>query len=281
MKRPTALLAAALEYAKTGFQVLPLHAIADGCCTCMKGKRCSSPGKHPRTAHGLKDATLDPKVIRRWWHRWPNANVGITTGDGLLVLDVDPRHGGRKTLLALERRHGKLPEIARALTGGGGFHLLLRYPKELTITNSASKLGDGLDVRADGGYVVVEPSIHASGRPYRWKSGSPPSTRAVPKAPAWLLDAISKREPKENARPDVGPVLGLAFKGVREGARNESLTRVVGYLVGRRVDPRLALLLCYCLNRIQFHPPLPTEEVLSVVHSISGREAVRRRGRHV
>lgn len=73
------LLEAALTYAATGLSVLPLHVPADGVCSCG-GNNCSSPGKHPRTRHGLEDATADPAVVADWWRRWPSANVGIRTG---------------------------------------------------------------------------------------------------------------------------------------------------------------------------------------------------------
>ena len=96
MSRHISLLQAALVYAKRGLPVLPLHAPDAGReCSCGKGK-CPSPGKHPRTAHGLKDATVDLVTINSWWSTWPTANIGIATGkaSGLVALDIDPRHGG-------------------------------------------------------------------------------------------------------------------------------------------------------------------------------------------
>ena len=83
----TQLLSWALGYAEAGFKVFPVHTIRDGCCTCSDAD-CGSPGKHPRTRNGLKDATLGPDQIERWWSQWPDANIGLRT-DGLLVLDYD------------------------------------------------------------------------------------------------------------------------------------------------------------------------------------------------
>ena len=90
-------LKAALDYAAMGWAVLPLHAVEKGRCTCGDAG-CGSPGKHPRTNHGLKDATSDPDTIRAWWAAWPDSNVGVRTGEesGIVVLDVDPRHGGSR-----------------------------------------------------------------------------------------------------------------------------------------------------------------------------------------
>jgi hypothetical protein len=73
------LVQAALEYARRGWRVLPLHSVIDGVCSCGD-KECGSPGKHPLTRNGSKDATVDEETIRRWWTEAPEANVGIATG---------------------------------------------------------------------------------------------------------------------------------------------------------------------------------------------------------
>ena len=77
---------------------------------------------------------------------------------GLLVLDVDPGSGGPESLAALERSYDPLPRTTRSRTGGGGVHVFFRYPAEKEVRNSAGWLGLGLDVRGEGGYVVVPPS---------------------------------------------------------------------------------------------------------------------------
>ena len=100
-------LTAALDYARRGWPVIPLHTLTADGCSC-RGE-CSSVAKHPRTEHGLKDATTDKETIRRWWQEWPDANVGVVAGaaSGLVVLDVDPRHGGDESLRELEEQHGR------------------------------------------------------------------------------------------------------------------------------------------------------------------------------
>jgi hypothetical protein len=186
---------AALWYAAAfGWPVFPVHTVnAKGDCTCSAGANCSKrPGKHPRTKNGLTDATTDLQTIREWWKKWPSANVGVATGAGagFFVADVDPDKGGKKSLSDLERRHEKLPETKTALTGGGGLHHLFKHPG-VKIKNSESELGAGLDVRGDGGYIVVAPSKHISGKRYQWRDGAP-----ITDAPDWLLALLAKPEDK-------------------------------------------------------------------------------------
>ena len=113
------MLDAALAYAGRRWPVFPVHSIRDGRCTCGCAD-CDSPGKHPRTAHGHTEGTTSEEQIRAWWGQWPDANVGIVTGEasGLVVLDVD-LPGGDVSLEALEDTHGALPETLEATTGGG------------------------------------------------------------------------------------------------------------------------------------------------------------------
>ncbi len=156
----SALLEGALDLARRGLRVFPLHtavALGDGRFVCACGHlKCNSPAKHPlpRLApNGLRSASLSEAKVRHWWYVVPQANVGLVTGD-VIVLDVDPRHGGDCSLEALERQHGELPPTWRALTGGGGLHIYFS-PPAVDIPNSVGVLAPGLDVRGDGGYVVA------------------------------------------------------------------------------------------------------------------------------
>ena len=163
----------ALALAAKGFQVFPCHTpqfTADRVrCSCKKTS-CGNVGKHPRTLHGFKDATTDPDQIRKWWEMWPEANLAIATGDPVVVLDVDPRHGGDESFRDLEQEHGKLPVTVVVKTGGGGWHHWFRPPDGIEIRNSEGVVGPGLDVRGVGGYALVPPSLHASGSRYTWTS---------------------------------------------------------------------------------------------------------------
>ncbi|MCH8852607.1 MAG: bifunctional DNA primase/polymerase [Planctomycetes bacterium] len=151
---------AAIFYAgEYGWPVFPCHHIISGRCSCGRND-CDSPGKHPRTAHGVKDASTEPEQIEKWWDAWPGSNIGIATGkaSGLTVLDLDPRNGA--DLDSIKR----LPETPRASTGGGGAHLFFkcaegRVPKAIA---------PGYDLKSDGGYVIGPPSNHISGGQYEW-----------------------------------------------------------------------------------------------------------------
>lgn len=224
----TSLSAAAL--ARRGWPVLACHAGFP--CSC--GTACASPGKHPRTRRGLHDATLELAEIRRWWRRWPEANLAVRTGArpagaGVVVLDVDPGHGGEASLAALVAEHGPLPATLEVATGGGGRHLWFAHPGA-TVPNSAGRLGPGLDVRGDGGYVVVPPSRHPAGPRYRWRPAP------VATLPAWLHGLMLPPPPRPRtgppalARPGAWAAAALAdeaagVRGAPEGVRNDTLNR--------------------------------------------------------
>jgi len=153
----SAVLDNALGYAAQSWLVLPLHSVQGGVCTCRKRSTCPNAGKHPRTRHGAKDGTTNGKRIWEWWLRWPGANVGVATGaeSGLIVLDIDPRNRGDGTFDGLRDRYGELPEGPIARTGGGGRHLLFRYPGERV----RGSLGPGVDVQGDGKLIVAPSSF--------------------------------------------------------------------------------------------------------------------------
>jgi hypothetical protein len=173
---------AALAYASRGWAVLPCHEPARrGGCSCGRAD-CASPAKHPRTRRGLNDASNDPETVMAWWQRWPSANVALRTGaaSGLVVIDVDPAHGGDASLARLVADHGPLPATLTVATGSGGRHYYFAHPGH-PVRNSASVLGPGLDVRGDGGYVVAPPSRHMSGGVYQWANET-----GLAALPAWL-----------------------------------------------------------------------------------------------
>ena len=118
------------------------------------------PNKKPFTKNGFKDASSDPEQVRKWWTQHPNALVGMPTGgNGLFVLDVDVhKDDGFASLAALEKTHGALPAGPYVDTPSSGRHYYFRAPLERIPGCSASKIGPGLDIRGEGGYVIVPPS---------------------------------------------------------------------------------------------------------------------------
>lgn len=227
-------LGAALAYAERGWHVLPCHyafrSTADEPrCSCGRND-CGNIGKHPLTPNGLTNATTDPQVIGGWWRRWPLANVAIATGErsGCFAVDVDPRHGGNKSFADLMDEYGEPPETVEAKTGGGGSHLLFIHPGFKVMNDSMGKrLGPGLDVRGDGGYILVAPSNHASGNCYEWVAMLAPDECQLSVAPDWILSRV-KEQPKpqpsdrkfeptkdETARHWLGKYLAKASHGNR------------------------------------------------------------------
>jgi Bifunctional DNA primase/polymerase, N-terminal len=161
---------AALSYAELGWSVIPLYEVhqVDGewQCSCRKGAGCGSPGKHPRTKNGCKDGTTDKNQIENWWGKYPEANIGIVTGEmsDLIVLDVDIRPGGEESLRLIKRDLADLSDPA--VVTGGGFHYYFKFPRSAKIT-SATPL-PGIDLKGGRGYVVAPPSNHISGVTYGW-----------------------------------------------------------------------------------------------------------------
>jgi len=211
-------------YAHRGWPVFPLHSpTQDSGCDCRRD--CGrNAAKHPRTQHGVLDATTDSETVARWWRMWPMANIGLATGarSGLVVLDVDPKAGGDRSLADLIARHGPLPSTPTVWTGGGGLHYYFAMPAS-SVRNSASTLGAGLDMRGDGGYVVAPPSVHSSRQPYVWAVACDP----VP-LPAWIESRLTRTP----AIPSIAVHEVLA--GVPKGERDETLFRLACKL--RRVD---------------------------------------------
>lgn len=159
--------------------------------------------------HGCLQGTTDPKQVTEWWQRWPHANIGLSMGlrsNGLFALDVDPRNGG--DLLELLESFGPLPETVQALTGGGGVHVLLRGEVGCGV------LMPGVEVKGEGGYVVVSPSVHPDGQPYLWEASSRPGEVAIADAPQHLLQAIGAARPPRQPRP----VAALAARHLEPGA---------------------------------------------------------------
>ncbi len=242
---------AALDYLARGWSVVPIE----------------PGGKRPLVRwEELQARRASPAELQAWLARWPDANLGIVTGavSGLLVLDVDPRHGGAESLAALEAEQGALPPTPEAETGGGGRHLYFAHPGG--VVRNRVGLRPGIDLRGDGGLVVAPPSRHASGRAYRWREERAPGDLMLAALPSWLV------EPPGAAR---GPGHPLPWwrervrEIVPEGERNSRLASFSGHLLWHGVDPEVATELLLCWNRVHCRPPLPDEEVVRTVESIT------------
>ncbi|TVQ80560.1 MAG: DNA primase [Bradymonadales bacterium] len=257
-----------------GWPVLPLHFPMDGGCSCRRS-RCSSIGKHPITSQGLRDASLDERVIQVWSAACPAANIGIAAGgqSGFFVLDIDEKSGGFDSLRDLERTWGELPDTVRVLTGGGGVHYYFAYPKSGFVKTRVS-LCPGIDVRSDGSYVVAPPSVHASGRTYEWEIDHSPDDIYLRPAPDWLVSLINDHQHSTSMARDLELMNVLG-----EGSRNMTLTRLVGLLLGNGIPKGLVLRLTKAFNEKYARPPLPNSEIEQIVMSIGRREASKNQRR--
>lgn len=168
------LLRAAHWYAERGWQVFPLR----------------PRSKEPFAGLGVYNATSDAAQIERWWHQWPEANVGLHCGgSGLLALDLDQYKEGYSGSSLLNPDD---TETVTNLTGSGGTHLLYTMPDGARYSNATGNLPAGIDVRGHGGYIVVPPSIHPNGNAYRWEIGYGPHEISVLPMPNQLRQMLDE-----------------------------------------------------------------------------------------
>jgi hypothetical protein len=244
---------AALDYSAIGWSIF----------------RLQPNGKTPfGGTRGRDDATTDTILINRWWTELPTLNIGLATGDesGFFVLDADPDKGGDESLRRLEQEHGALPQTRVAISGSGGTHhyFLMRGD----IRNSASVIAPGLDIRGNGGYVVLPPSTHPNGKAYQWKN-----QRDVVGAPEWLLKLIAEKQPIDSNGKRKGKPLEewnrILTNPIADGTRNETIASICGKLLHCGVhDPVLMLDILCCIDIARCQPPLGEREVTQIMRSI-------------
>lgn len=209
----------AQQYAASGLQIIPLK-----------------PDKTPYTKHAFKDATSDPQQIEQWWGRWPEALIGCRAPIGVVILDIDIRHGGHITLSKLEQTFGELPSTRSHSSGrnDGGLHIWLRLPdgvkpvpaglevwaKQNNVGSSQNgRHTSGIDlIHHDLRYTILPPSPHPqTGQPYWWLSNP---EHPVALAPQFLVDLLTA--PVEQQVRTVKPVANIAGGGVVAGGVQRS-----------------------------------------------------------
>jgi len=296
---PTCVLPTALAFARHGHAVFPVHWPVEHrgrlICSCgseLRGRRCGrNAAKHPYgrlCPRGMLNATTDSDILKEWFGRdVPMANLGVTT-DRLLVIDVDPRHGGDESLLALEREHSAFPLTWRAFTGGGGEHLLFACPDGVEIASFSAEqmkdppLGKGVDIRARGGYIVAPPSRHISGRPYVWSVDHHPQDVPLAPAPDWLLARLQARRGTSSPssgdctkEPLSSDVWAQLTRSPITEYRDMAAARIVGHLFRHRCDFQLVRGLLHAWNSGWCQPPLGYRELDRIIDRIAEREADR------
>ena len=224
---------------------------------------CWPMQKHPATTHGCKDATTDQAQIEAWWTGSYLYNVAMATGGGLVVLDVDIDHDagkyGDETLKALEDQYGPLPDTWTCLTGGGGVHYYFHCDDpNLTV---AAGFAPGLDYRGAGGYVIVPPSVHESGREYVWEVDHTPTNTALAPLPEWLHTLMLK-----GSKPAPAPRKEAPEK-VAEGQRNQEMFKLAASLRSKGLTVEEITAAVTEANKGRCNPPLPDSEIRAICNS--------------
>jgi len=246
--------AAALHYADAyGIPVFPLW-----------------PGrKEPMTPHGFKDSSTDPSTISRWWQRTPAANVGGEMGHGIVCLDFDRDDGAgydsRDWLAAWEIEHGRLPETACAVTGRGGAHYFYRVDRPVPKSENEDL---HIDIRGDGSYVMLAPSVHPNGNTVYWDLD--PDEYGIAEADENVYALIEAVRP---APTKVDGEFGREDAGVKITAtgRNNHLFKLASSMQAQSFADEAILAAIRATNVELCDPPLDDREVVKVVRSVCER----------
>jgi hypothetical protein len=248
-----AKLKEALRLAELGYPILP----------CKPGE------KAPATRYGLKDSTTTPFVIRSWFDqgRLGNFNIAIQTA-GLLVVDIDPGADWPGD----PDQEAELNKAPTASTPRGGRHHFFRGNGKYR--NTAGKIAEHVDTRANGGYILVSPST-VNGSCYEWINALDRSKDRLPPPPQFVLDALKRPKPKAQDAPQVNGQQTLALTvpydlsnhpGASEGQRNATLCELVGRHLAQVGTDRVADLALAWGRRCS--PPMPEAQVVKSVESL-------------
>lgn len=215
----------ALAYTELGLSVFPLK---PGGKVPLISKEDGGKGVH--------DATSDPAQVEAWWREFPSANIGLACGTSFWVLDADyagffaEKPDGADTITALQRRFGRLPATVKQYTGGLGWQWF--FKPDVRVKNGVKVL-PGLDTRAAGGYVVAPPSVHPSGRRYRWLAD--PAEVEIAAAPEWLVSLLEPvAEPEIVVAPR--PIRAGALSRYAAVALEKACERIAGCQPGSQAD---------------------------------------------
>lgn len=220
------MLEIALQFAARGWRVFPCHTTISGACSC--GRNCGrDAGKHPTVRKGVRAATTNPAQIRAWWSRNPAFNIGIATGNGLIVIDLDGTD--EIAAVAAAREHSGLPPT-RVVQTGRGVHAY--FTGDLSGSRKVNIGGKPILIRGEGGYVLGAGSLHASGRRYQVVSDLP-----LAEFPQWISNLAQTTENKsltsiiKTPKPDylttnLRPVLSKSLQAIAPEWNSEAAERI-------------------------------------------------------
>lgn len=245
--------AKALKYASRGWHVFPLQ----------------PREKQPLIKGGFLSASVAQDQIADWWREHPEANIGLWPGQsGLIVIDIDGPEGEETA-----RKLGVLSQPTLECATGrpeGGRHLYFKRPN-FNVSNC--NIGKKLDVRCDGGYVILPPSIHPSGRQYAWSGKD-----AILDLPPDALEAIRRAQlglPRNDGAHTTA-AKEIPLQQVVLGERNNTLTRYAARLLALGATQAEVQVHVSLLNDKICQPPLPPKEVNAVVASMAAKESKKR-----
>ncbi|AXH49444.1 DNA primase/polymerase [Streptomyces phage Crosby] len=279
------LLTNALALADEGVRVFPTHRVVDGECTCME-PGCKSPGKHPRTKNGSKEATTDPAQIKLWWAKWGKhgrLNFGQTL-EGRAVVDIDvadDKPGEATWAAILEEREDDVPPTLTYLTGRGGTQLVFRLPEGEQGGKSdgySNTLGEAVDFKTGPNSYVMVPGSKTVGV-YTITHDETPAT-----LPEWIA-ALAKSKAKKTATIDgkqvtihggslLSELISLAPDDPRRG--NNWLAQLAGHYAKTYRDKKdLYLAHCIVMNAMSVDP-IGEADFTKTVESIWGAEQAKK-----
>ena len=205
-------------------------------------------------------ATTEINMLNGWYES-TGANIAVACGkrSGIIVIDIDKNHDGYESMADLLIKYGALPQTPVVTTGSGGEHIYFKHPG-IEIRNSAGKLGRGIDVRGDGGYVIAPPSIHPNGNAYEWVVD--PST-PLADMPEWMIELLQERTETQPVNPDATYITG---------ERNNALTQVAGAMRRKGLSEDAIFAALQVHNREKCNPPLTDGEVLLISKSVARYE---------
>lgn len=239
-------LEAALKYLSKGWPIIPINPTTK--------KPCLDSWKE------FSNRLPTKKEVSSWWTKWPWANIGLVTGklSGVSVVDVDPRHGGTTD---------NLPYTVQSETGGGGSHHFYQYDSSV---HSQNGLKEGIDLKSDGGYVILPPSEHKSGNKYKWIT--PPFVNEFRQLPQWI---VNSQQVNKTSTFDFS-----LLQGVSEGKRNESAASVIGKILHGLKEQDWQIIGWQTVTgwNLKNNPPLEEEELQNVFQSIANKEKISRIG---
>ncbi len=251
----SACLDAALHYLGLGLSVIPVE---------PRGKTPLVPWTE------FQRRLPTEEEVREWWRAWPEANIGVVTGaiSGVIVLDVDGPDGQQAL-----RKCAPVPVTWRSRTGKSDAHEHLWFRHPGRAVRNFAKRRPGLDLRGDGGQVVLPPSIHASGRQYEWLLAPWDADLAAP--PPWLLDLLHSPADDGGGRRSQEEWFEL-LQGAPEGQRHEVAAQIAGHFLALGYPPAAveAMLVGYA---VRCRPPFDIEEARRIVEDLAAKEQAKRK----